>query len=133
MVLAVRAAQENEIKMTIRCLLLTLGLASGFLVVKGFEYHKDIVDHLVPGPHFAPELPPRAQLFFWLYWVMTGLHALHVIVGMGLLSVMTWLARRGKFSAEYHTPIEVVGLYWHFVDIVWIFLYPLLYLINRHA
>jgi len=133
MVLAVQAAQANETKMVMRCLLWTLALAGGFLVVKGFEYHKDIVEHLVPGAGFSPELPARAQMFFWLSWAMTGLHAIHVIVGMGLISVMTWLARRGKFSAEYHTPVEIVGLYWHFVDIVWIFLYPLLYLIGRHA
>jgi len=133
MALAVHAAQGNQIKSTVRCLFLTLGLAFGFLVVKGFEYHKDFVEHLIPGAGFAPELPERAQLFFWLYWAMTGLHALHVIVGLGVLTVMTWLAWRGRFSAAYHTPIEMAGFYWHFVDIVWIFLYPLLYLIGRHA
>ncbi len=89
--------------------------------------------HLVPGPNFDPKLPQSTQLFFWLYWAMTGLHAIHVTVGIGLIAVIAVLARRGKFSSEYSTPVEMTGLYWHFVDLVWIFLYPLLYLIDRHA
>ena len=111
---------------------MTLGFAGGFLVVKGFEYHEDLVKLLVPGAHFNPELPARVDLFFWLYWAMTGLHACHVLVGIGLLAVLAWMARRGRFSSDYHTPVEMIGLYWHFVDLVWIFLYPLLYLIDRH-
>jgi cytochrome c oxidase subunit III len=133
MALAVHAARENQFSSTVRCLALTLLLAAGFLVVKGFEYHEDFVQHLVPGPHFNPALPLRAGLFFWLYWAMTGLHAIHVTVGIGLLSVITVLARRGRFSSRFSTPVEVSGLYWHFVDLVWIFLYPLLYLIDRHG
>ena len=81
--LAVHASREGRPKPTVLCLALTLLLAVGFLVVKGFEYHEDIVQHLVPGPHFNPALPPRAGLFFWLYWAMTGLHAIHVTVGVG--------------------------------------------------
>ena len=133
MALAVHAAQESKTKIAVRCLLLTLLFAFGFLVVKGFEYHEDFVEQLVPGPNFNAALPPRAGLFFWLYWAMTGLHAIHVTVGIGLLSVITVLARRGRFSSRYYTPVEVSGLYWHFVDLVWIFLYPSLYLIDRHA
>lgn len=133
MALAVHAAKEGNNKSTTRYLLLTLMFAAGFLVVKGFEYHKDIVDELVPGPAFNPSLPPRADLFFWLYWAMTGLHAIHVLVGIGTLSIITWLVRRGRFSRAHNTPVEVAGLYWHFVDLVWIFLYPLLYLIDRHV
>jgi cytochrome c oxidase subunit III len=133
MALAVHAAREGQPKSTVRCLALTLLLAAGFLVVKGFEYREDFAQHLVPGPHFNPALPPRAALFFWLYWAMTGLHAIHVTVGIGLLSVITVLARHGRFSRRYSTPVEVSGLYWHFVDLVWIFLYPLLYLIDRHG
>ncbi len=133
MALAVHAAQTSKTRTLVRCLLLTLGCAVGFLVVKGFEYHEDFVEHLVPGPSFSKVLPPRAEIFFILYWAMTGLHALHVLVGMCLLGTLAWLARTGRYSASYHTPVEVVGLYWHFVDIVWIFLYPLLYLIDRHA
>ena len=116
-----------------RCLLLTLLFATGFLVVKGFEYHEDIVEHLVPGPRFNGELPVHAAIFFWLYWTMTGLHAIHVTAGIGVLGVIAWMTRRGKFSNAYYTPVEIAGLYWHFVDLVWIFLYPLLYLIDRHG
>lgn len=133
MALAVHAAQEGKTKSIVRCLLLTLLFAVGFLVVKGFEYHKDFAEHLVPGAQFNSELPQRAQIFFWLYWAMTGLHAIHVTVGIGLLAIIAVLAKRGRFSNGYHTPVEVSGLYWHFVDLVWIFLYPLLYLIDRHA
>ena len=75
---------------------------------------------------------PKAEIFFYLYFAMTGLHAIHVTVGIGILSVMTFLASRERFNQNYSTPVEVSGLYWHFVDLVWIFLYPLLYLIDRH-
>jgi cytochrome c oxidase subunit III len=133
MALAVQAAREGNTPSTVRCLWLTILLALAFLVVKGFEYHEDFVEKLVPGADFTATLPPRAAMFFWLYWAMTGLHAIHVTVGVGLLSVMAVLARRGRFSSRYYTPVEVSGLYWHFVDLVWIFLYPLLYLIDRHS
>jgi cytochrome c oxidase subunit III len=104
----------------------------GFLVVKGFEYHKDFVDRLVVGSNFNPALPERAQLFFWLYWAMTGLHAVHVIIGIGVLAGVALLITWRKTDSRANT-VEVAGLYWHFVDLVWIFLYPLLYLIDRHA
>ncbi|HLH56266.1 MAG TPA: cytochrome c oxidase subunit 3 family protein [Verrucomicrobiae bacterium] len=133
MVLAVHAAQENRSNWVVRHLLFTILLAVAFLVIKGLEYHQDLSEHLWPGPHFKPGLPPQAQIFWFLYWSMTGLHALHVTVGIGLLSVMTWMARRGRFSALYYNPLDVAALYWHFVDVVWIFLYPLLYLINRSS
>ncbi|MGE3275967.1 MAG: cytochrome c oxidase subunit 3 family protein [Vicinamibacterales bacterium] len=78
-------------------------------------------------------LQGRTQLFFSLYFLMTGLHALHMIIGIGILGVIAWMANRGKFDAEYYAPVEMAGLYWHFVDIVWIFLFPLLYLVERHG
>ena len=133
MVLAVHAAEENRLEWVVRYLVFTILLAVGFLVVKGLEYHEDLMEHLWPGPGFKPGLPPQAQIFWFLYWSMTGLHALHVTIGVGLLSVMTWMAHRRKFSAQYYNPLDVSALYWHFVDIVWIFLYPLLYLINRSS
>ncbi len=133
MALAVHAAQGGKTRAVVRYLLATLGFAMGFMVVKGLEYHQDFVEHLVPGRHFTTDLPYGAQIFFVLYWAMTGLHACHVLVGVGLLSTLAWLAHRGRYSTQYYTPIEIGGLYWHFVDIVWIFLYPLLYLIDRHA
>src|SRR5947207_13054842 len=132
MVLAVHAAQSNQIKSLVRCLLLTVFLGCCFLGVKAFEYHADIREHLVPGHSFTRELPAQAQIFWFLYWAMTGLHALHVTVGLGLLSVIARLSALGRFSAAYHNPVEISGLYWHFVDIVWIYLFPLLYLINRY-
>ncbi|MGH7952131.1 MAG: cytochrome c oxidase subunit 3 family protein [Limisphaerales bacterium] len=132
MALAVQAAAENRKKVLAPLLLVTMFFGFAFLAVKGLEYHEDISDKLVPGPNFDPSLPAHAQMFFWLYWTMTGLHTIHLIVGLGVLSVMTMMARRGKFSAQYYTPLEVAGLYWAFVDIVWIFLYPLFYLLGRH-
>jgi cytochrome c oxidase subunit 3 len=133
MALAVRSAQLNSQKWLFRFLLLTVFLGCCFLGVKALEYRQDIEEHLWPGPHFRAGLPQQAQIFWFLYWGMTGLHAIHVTVGVGLLSIIAWLARRGRFSDYYHTPVEVSGLYWHFVDIVWIYLYPLLYLINRYS
>jgi cytochrome c oxidase subunit 3 len=133
MAFAVHAAQLNKTKSVVRFLLLTVFLGCCFLVVKGFEYHEDITEHLWPGPHFKQSLPSEAQIFWFLYWAMTGLHAIHVTVGIVLLSIIARMAALRKFSGFYHTPVEISGLYWHFVDIVWIFLYPLLYLINRYS
>ena len=77
------------------------------------------------------QLQSTTQIYFSLYFTMTGLHALHMIIGIGLMIVITWMAWKGKFDAQYYTPVEMSGLYWHFVDIVWIFLFPLLYLVER--
>ena len=131
MALAVRAAQIDSKKWLVRFLLITVFLGCCFLGVKGLEYYDDLKEHLWPGPNFTKELPPTGQIFWFLYWGMTGLHAIHVTVGIGLLSLIAGMSARGRFSSYYHTPVEISGLYWHFVDIVWIFLYPLLYLINR--
>jgi len=131
MAFAVRAAQTGVRKLQLRFLWLTILLGAVFLGVKAVEYHHKWVEHLVPGPHFEP-IDRGSALFFSLYFGLTGMHALHMIIGIGLLLYLVLRARRGQFSLEYHTPVEVVGLYWHFVDIVWIFLFPLLYLIGRH-
>ena len=133
MALAVHAAGEGKQKQITRWLQLTILFAAAFLVVKAFEYKEDFDEHLVPGASFSVPGEPRAELFFYFYWAMTGLHAFHVLVGIGALSIIAFLASRRRFSAEYHNPVEVTGLYWHFVDMVWIFLYPLLYLIDRHS
>jgi cytochrome c oxidase subunit 3 len=133
MALGVHAAERGETKPLVRMLLLTILLAVGFLGVKALEYREDFHEHLVPGPGFALRGNPPAELFFYFYWAMTGLHALHVLIGIGVLSVIAFLAHRRRFSAQYHNPVEVAGLYWHFVDIVWIYLYPLLYLLGRHS
>ena len=135
MALAVRSAQISNRTGQIVNLILTIIFGSVFLVVKYFEYAEKFEHHLVPGPNFDMTLPVanQQQLFFSIYFMMTGIHALHMVVGIGLMLVILAMAWRGRFSASYYTPVEVSGLYWHFVDIVWIFLFPLLYLLGRHA
>ena len=106
-----------------------------FLGIKAVEYTDHIQHHLFPGPgfHYPPGADARgASLFFSLYFAMTGLHALHMIIGLGIFLWLLIMAWKGRFTPEWHTPVEIGGLYWHFVDIVWIFLFPLLYLIGRH-
>ena len=137
MVLAVRAAQLGQQKAIVVFLILTLLLGGVFLGVKAFEWKDKFEEHHIPGPTFhlegvAPDQQGHAQLFFSLYFAMTGLHALHMVIGAGILSMLIFQARKGRFTADYMTPVDVAGLYWHFVDIIWIFLFPLLYLIDRH-
>ena len=156
MAMAVFYTQIGKRRNSIVCLVMTIVLGLTFLGIKAVEYRDKYVDNLIPGQlipghQFHPEvakpgeeanehklhLVPGAtvhnvELFFWIYFAMTGMHALHMIIGVALLSVMTILALRGRFGPEYHSPIEISGLYWHFVDIVWIFLFPLLYLLGRH-
>jgi len=140
MALSVRSAQVGNRRALVLFLILTMILGGAFLGVKAYEYHQKFVEHVVPGLDWAPEgevltrLAPgglnHAQLYFLFYFAMTGLHALHMIIGMGLLLWLVLRARKGEFTPGYFAPVEVVGLYWHFVDIVWIFLFPLLYLIG---
>jgi cytochrome c oxidase subunit III len=110
---------------------LTLVLAGAFLVIKGFEWSHDFHEGLLPGRHYRYEglQAPGAPMFFVVYFLMTGLHGLHVVVGMGVLAVLAVLAARGRFDGGWTTPVELGGMYWHLVDLIWIFLYPLLYLI----
>jgi cytochrome c oxidase subunit 3 len=132
MALAVHAAQTGSRRLLMVFLMLTIVLGGVFLGIKATEYAHKFAEHHIPGPAFQFEAKyfREAQIFFSLYFIMTGLHALHMIIGIGLMAVMLWLASRRRFSPEYYAPIEVSGLYWHFVDIVWIFLFPLLYLIG---
>jgi cytochrome c oxidase subunit 3 len=137
MVLAVRAAQVGSRKALIVFLILTILFGGVFLGIKGLEWETKFAEHHVPGPTFHLEsVPPGdqgpAQLFFSLYFTMTGLHALHMVVGEGLMLFLLWHAYKGRYSPSYYTPVDIGGLYWHFVDIIWIFLFPLLYLIARH-
>ena len=134
MVLAVRSAKLGLKKPLIIFLILTMLLGVAFLVIKGIEYHTKYVDHHIPGPSFRyaePQYFHQAQILFFLYFAMTGLHAIHMIVGLGLVGTLVAMAARNKFSKEWYTPVDIIGLYWHFVDIVWIFLFPLLYLIGH--
>ena len=135
MALAVNAAQAGQRRVLMMFLVLTMVLGCVFLGVKAYEYRTEFIERHVPGPafQFEGEYARQAQLFFSLYFMMTGLHAVHMIIGLGIMAVMFWLSWRGTITAEYSSPIEISGLYWHFVDIVWIFLFPLLYLIGRHV
>lgn len=160
MALAVSAAQRGVRRMLQFFIACTMVLGLVFLVIKGIEYHDKYEEHHIPGnlfgafdpindhtkehniyqelievrgktPEQARTIAHQTQIFFSFYFAMTGLHAFHMIIG---LILMTWLlirASKGEFGPDYYTPAELSGLYWHFVDIVWIFLFPLLYLINR--
>lgn len=151
MVLGVRCAQLGKRKALIGFLALTVLCAGGFVVVKTFEYSAKIEHHLLPGPTFewpphhpgagpadtvhgisdAAINPGQAQMFFCLYFIMTGLHAIHVIIGAIMMLIIIVLVWRDSPAVRDYIPIEMAGLYWHFVDIVWIFLFPLLYLVGH--
>jgi cytochrome c oxidase subunit 3 len=135
MALAVRSAQISAPPRTqVAWIGATMLLGATFLGVKAIEYTDKFTHHLVPGPnfHWEGKHPAPAEMFYSLYFCMTGLHAIHMIVGLGIMTVIGVMAWRRQFDADYYTPVEVAGLYWHFVDIVWIFLFPLLYLIGGH-
>jgi cytochrome c oxidase subunit 3 len=152
MALAVWSAEVRNRRMLVIMLWLTTLFGVMFLGVKAIEYTAKFKDHHVPGASFnvkefvnppakngvvegkalPPDVAQKTQVFFFLYFAMTGMHALHMIIGIGLLFWLIWRAQRGEFTEGYVAPIENFGLYWHFVDIVWLFLFPLLYLINRH-
>ncbi len=135
MTLAVRSAQVGKRKQIVGFLTLTVLLGAVFLGVKGFEYHEKFAHHLVPGASFAWEGPlaREAQMFFYLYFAMTGVHAVHLFAGIALIPFIAFAAARGRYTSAYYTPLEATGLYWHFVDIIWMFLFPLLYLIGPHV
>ena len=155
MAMAVYFTQIGKSRPQVFCLLLTLILGLTFLGVKAVEYKSKYDDSLIPGrliPNrpFGPEVAhegehsehklhllgnaslKQVELFYWIYFAMTGMHALHMIIGAGLLTFLLIFSIKGRYGPEYHSPVEVIGLYWHFVDIVWIFLFPLLYLLGRH-
>ncbi len=134
MAMAVRSAQTGRRWAQVGLLAATMLLGLAFLGIKAVEYGHKVEQGLVPGPGFRFDGPEagHARIFFALYFVMTALHALHMVVGVGVLAWLLGPASRGRFSAAYHDPVECAGLYWHFVDVVWIFLFPLLYLVGRH-
>jgi len=134
MALAVHSAQLGKSRKTANYILATMILGLAFLGIKAVEYSAKFEHHLVPGPNFHMDSPMsgQIQLYFSFYFMMTGMHAIHMVIGFGILTWLYIKARKGTFSEDYYNPVEVTGLYWHFVDIVWIFLFPLLYLIGRH-
>jgi cytochrome c oxidase subunit 3 len=142
MALGVYAAHTGRQRMLVWCLIGTALLGTLFMAFKAVEYYTDYRENLVPGLAFKdeewtslnPAVNPRhVQLFLMFYYILTGLHALHLTVGIGILVVFIILAARGRFGPAHYSPVEVAGLYWHFIDIVWIFLLPLLYLIGTHS
>jgi cytochrome c oxidase subunit 3 len=141
MALAVWATQIGRTRRTQLIFMgLTAFLGLVFLGVKAYEYNDKYTHNLIPVQgwfhwegHLAPGVTERnIQMFYWIYFAMTGLHALHMIIGIAILIPIMYAAWRGRYSPEYHAPVELFGLYWHFVDIVWIFLFPLLYLLGAH-
>jgi cytochrome c oxidase subunit 3 len=143
MAVAVHAARTGMGKRAVQAFLAaTMALGLAFLVLKGFEYYIDYQESLVPNLKFAPEIGnelgrwpaslevARAELFFSYYFTLTGIHATHMVVGLAIMSVVFVQAGRGRYGPEHYTPVDALGLYWHFVDIVWVFLLPLLYLIR---
>jgi cytochrome c oxidase subunit 3 len=131
---AVRAAHLGQRRQIVRMLLATAVLGSVFLGIKAYEYWVKWLHHLIPGPGFRfddPALGTQAELFYCFYFVLTGLHAFHMVIGLALLALMAWWAHRGDFDHGNSGPVEAFGLYWHFVDLVWIYLFPLLYLAWR--
>ena len=140
MALAVLAAQAGKRKPLVALLSATIVLGSAFLGIKFLEYYHKYQEALIPFPgwprggfsQFGAEAG-AAKLFFYLYFAMTGLHALHMVIGVGILATLLWIAVRGGLLAERSTPVHISGLYWHFVDIVWVFLFPLLYLVGARG
>jgi cytochrome c oxidase subunit 3 len=132
MVMAVHSAQTGNRKRLILFLVLTLALAAAFLGIKYVEYSHKFHDGLLPGRFYAGGGPePRGQaVFFAFYFMMTGLHGLHILGGMAVIGWVLRRAIRGDFSDRYYTPVDLAGLYWHLVDLIWIYLFPLLYLLG---
>jgi len=145
MAMAVHSAALGARKLLLLFLVLTLALGGVFLGIKAVEYHQKYVEHHIPGPNFdfnygraeegkalAPaDVATQTSIFFALYFAMTGMHALHMIIGVGMLIALIWHAYHGAYPPHHYTMVENFGLYWHFVDIIWIFLFPLLYLVSR--
>ncbi len=140
MALAIHAAQIGKRKRALAMLVVTMLLGLLFLGFKGIEYHEHWTKHQFPGYSFQfdgkyegqPVDPRKAELFFSFYWVMTGMHAAHMIIGIGIVAFISYGLWRGRYLLAASNPVEMTGLYWHFVDIIWIFLFPLLYLVNLH-
>ncbi len=130
---AIRSGNRTALRW---CLIVTWLLGAAFLALKFYEYYQKYQEHMIPGPGFHVEgvgpWAPQVELFIFLYFAMTGVHAVHMIAGLLAITWVLWLLHRGRITAERHGAVAMLGLYWHFVDCVWVFLYPLLYLIARH-
>jgi cytochrome c oxidase subunit III len=133
MALAVHAAQRGARRALVGWLTFTVALGCAFLVLKAFEYRLDYLEHLVPtlNFHYAGAQADQVELFFYMYFFITGVHAVHVTVGVGCIATIAVMASRNRFSAAYFTPVDVTGLYWHLVDVIWLFVFPIIYLVSR--
>ncbi|HEX5321264.1 MAG TPA: cytochrome c oxidase subunit 3 [Stellaceae bacterium] len=127
------AARNGEGRLCARLMAVTAGLGALFIVLKGIEYGQEIGEHLWPGPSFRIDTaePRVGEVFYFLYWVMTGIHALHLTIGVAAVAAIARRSAKGEFSRVYFAPVRVVSLYWHFVDVVWVFLFALIYLPGR--
>jgi len=134
MALAVHSARMSRSKMIAFWMAVTMVLGAVFLGIKAIEYTSKWNEGVFPANFWYRGSPDWAneRIYFSLYFAMTGLHATHMIIGMGIMTYIARRALKGDYSAQWYTPVEIMGLYWHFVDLVWIFLFPLLYLIGRH-
>lgn len=142
MAMAVHATKLQQRRRQLAFLALTALLGMAFLCFKALEYYLDYRENLIPGWRFEPaewtarglrpDEVPHVKLFLLFYWIMTLVHGLHVTIGIAVVLVMLLFSWRGHYSAAYYSPVDVTGLYWHFVDIVWIFLLPMLYLQGTH-
>jgi cytochrome c oxidase subunit 3 len=129
--LAIHYARHGENRKVVGLLAITIGFGALFMVLKGYEYYHHYLAGQLPGKlyHYAGVQGPGVSMYFTVYFLMTGLHGLHVLIGMTLLGWVAMRAARGEFGPGYYTPVELTGLYWHLVDLIWIFLFPLLYLV----
>jgi cytochrome c oxidase subunit 3 len=135
MAMAVYYSRHDNRRSTVLCMLVTAALGAVFLGIKAFEYYIDFQEGLIPGLRWTQtgETAIHEQVFFVLYFVMTGLHAIHLTIGIAVVALAALIAWWQRHPGRYSTNIEMIGLYWHFVDVVWVFLFPLLYLINLHG
>jgi cytochrome c oxidase subunit 3 len=133
MAMAVQTAKFRRRRATVALLGVTVALGLAFLAIKGLEYRSEYLEHLLPGNDFQFDAALRqgAELFFWMYFVMTGAHAAHLLIGIALVGMLALRLRSGGFARHPAHGVELTGLYWHFVDLVWIFLYPCIYLVAR--
>jgi cytochrome c oxidase subunit 3 len=127
------AARAGQSRLAGRPMWAAAGLGVTFLILKGVEYAEEFKEHLWPGPGFslASGEPRVGEVFYFIYWLLTGIHALHLLVGIAAVSIVAWRAGQGEYSRAYYAPVRVVSLYWHFVDVVWIFVFVLIYLPGR--
>lgn len=132
-VLGIRALRLDQRRLAVLFLYGTAALGICFLVIHGFEYYAEYTEHLIPGINFSQPGPHAhaVELFFCLYYFITGFHSLHLIIGVIIITVLATRVARGAFGPQHYTTLELTGLYWHLVDIVWVFVFPLVYLVGR--